>query len=189
MISTHIRAEGLYVKTTIIYQLKWRPRLCIHGKHVYKWHPHKSVWYISHAEHFISNQKTRGCMIETWMPSANLVANSGNTIYRVSVIVKWIHRNKLQWSFLLKHKCFKMFTILFRLVFTHWGWYKISNYGFVPNRWQAIIPTNGGLVYWCIYRQVSNIRRTLIGNWIVDHSDVVGASPVGAAPTTSSFST
>ena len=39
------------------------------------------------------------------------------------------------------------------------------------------------------YRQVSNIRRTLAGNLIVDHSDVVGASPVGAAPTTSSFST
>ena len=38
-------------------------------------------------------------------------------------------------------------------------------------------------------RQVSNIRRTLVGNKIVDHSDVVGASPVGAAPTTSSFST
>ena len=37
------------------------------------------------------------------------------------------------------------------------------------------------------YRQ--NIRRTLVGNKIVDHSDVVGASPVGAAPTTSSFST
>ena len=39
------------------------------------------------------------------------------------------------------------------------------------------------------YRKVSNIRRTLIGNEIVDHSDVVGASSVGAAPTTSSFST
>ena len=39
------------------------------------------------------------------------------------------------------------------------------------------------------YRQVSNIRRTLVGNKIVDHSDVVGASSVGAAPTTSSFST
>ena len=30
------------------------------------------------------------------------------------------------------------------------------------------------------YRQVSNIRRTLVGNKIVDHSDVVGASPVGS---------
>ena len=40
-----------------------------------------------------------------------------------------------------------------------------------------------------MYRQTSNIRRTLVGNKIVDHSDVVGASPVVAAPTTSSFST
>ena len=39
------------------------------------------------------------------------------------------------------------------------------------------------------YRKTSNIRLTLLGNKIVDHSDVVGASPVGAAPTTSSFST
>ena len=49
---------------------------------------------------------------------------------------------------------------------------------------------------WCIalqgckiYRKTSNISRTLVGNKIVDNSDVVGASPVGAAPTTSSFST
>ena len=39
------------------------------------------------------------------------------------------------------------------------------------------------------YRKTSNIIRTLVGNKIVDNSDVVGASPVGAAPTTSSFST
>ena len=39
-----------------------------------------------------------------------------------------------------------------------------------------------------MYRQVFNIRRTLVDNWIVDHSDVVEAPPVGAAPTTSSFS-
>ena len=38
------------------------------------------------------------------------------------------------------------------------------------------------------YRQTSNISRTFVGNNIVDHSDVVDASPVGAAPTTSSFS-
>ena len=29
-----------------------------------------------------------------------------------------------------------------------------------------------------------NISHTLVGNKIADHSDVVGASPVGAAPTT-----
>ena len=39
------------------------------------------------------------------------------------------------------------------------------------------------------YRQISNFRRSLIGNKIVDHSDVVGASPVGAVPTTAAFST
>ena len=31
------------------------------------------------------------------------------------------------------------------------------------------------------YCQTSDVRRTLVGNKIVDHSDVVGASPVGAA--------
>ena len=39
------------------------------------------------------------------------------------------------------------------------------------------------------YRKKSNISRTLLGNQIVDHSDVGGASPVGTAPNTSSFST
>ena len=33
------------------------------------------------------------------------------------------------------------------------------------------------------------ISHTLLGNEIVEHSDAVGASPVGAAPTTSSFLT
>ena len=41
----------------------------------------------------------------------------------------------------------------------------------------------------CVYRKTSNISRTLIGNEIVDNSDVVEALPVGAAPTSSSFST
>ena len=39
------------------------------------------------------------------------------------------------------------------------------------------------------YCQTSNITRTLLGYKIVDHSDVIRALPVGAAPTTSSFST
>ena len=37
--------------------------------------------------------------------------------------------------------------------------------------------------------QTSNVKRTLVGYKIVDHSDVVGALPAGAAPSTSSFST
>ena len=35
------------------------------------------------------------------------------------------------------------------------------------------------------YRKTSNTGRTLVGNIIVDNSDVVGASAVGAAPITS----
>ena len=59
-----------------------------------------------------------------------------------------------------------------------------SSNGLSLVRLKAIIWTNTG-----VYRQVSNIRRTLVGNKIVDNSDVVGASPVGAAPPTSSLST
>ena len=47
-------------------------------------------------------------------------------------------------------------------------------------------------VVWLIMnnnRKTSDTRGTLVGNGIGDHSDVVGASPVGAAPTTSSLST
>ena len=39
------------------------------------------------------------------------------------------------------------------------------------------------------YRKTSNISHTLVGIKSVDHLDVVGASPAGAAPTTSSFLT
>ena len=39
------------------------------------------------------------------------------------------------------------------------------------------------------YYQTSNISHTLVRSDIVDHSDVVGASPVGTAPATSSFLT
>ena len=45
------------------------------------------------------------------------------------------------------------------------------------------------LVHSVNYRQTSNISRILVGDIIVDHSDVVGPSHVGAAPTTSAFST
>ena len=39
------------------------------------------------------------------------------------------------------------------------------------------------------YNQTSNISRTVVGNKLFIGSGVVGASPVGAAPTTFSFST
>ena len=52
--------------------------------------------------------------------------------------------------------------------------------------WKISLPYhNGGET--CI--RISNIRRTLVDIKIVHHSYVVGASPTGAALTTSSFST
>ena len=63
--------------------------------------------------------------------------------------------------------------------------YYMNQYWFVVN---SLAPGRCGSNL-KVYRKVSKIRRTLVGNKIVDHSDVVGASPVGAAPTTSSFST
>ena len=43
------------------------------------------------------------------------------------------------------------------------------------------------MIWGDVYRKTSNISRTLAGNKIVHNSDVGGASPVGDAPTTSSF--
>ena len=40
-----------------------------------------------------------------------------------------------------------------------------------------------------MYRQTCNKSRTLEGNKIVYHEDVVGASPVGAVPTTTRLNT
>ena len=50
------------------------------------------------------------------------------------------------------------------------------------NRWQLDL-----LVHRICPIATSNISRTLVCNKTVDHSDVVGPPPVGAAPTTSSF--
>ena len=47
----------------------------------------------------------------------------------------------------------------------------------------------GMVIAYSSYRKTSNKSHTSVGDEIVDNSDVVGASPVGAAPTTSSFST
>ena len=63
-------------------------------------------------------------------------------------------------------------------------WASPTSIHLVYHLWENIMEVRLGC-----YRQVSNIRHTLVGNEIVDHSDVVGASPGGAAPTTSSFST
>ena len=58
-----------------------------------------------------------------------------------------------------------------------------------PNGKELILYTGGLVQKRHKYRKISNIRCTLVGNKIADHSEVFGAAPAGAAPTTSSFST
>ena len=65
--------------------------------------------------------------------------------------------------------------------------------------WAAMISTNTSPKVsksrYCILKSLNlfenckAIKRTLLNNKPVDHSDVVGAPPVGAAPTTSPFRT
>ena len=62
-----------------------------------------------------------------------------------------------------------------------------SIHGIMYKQGQLDIPAAHNLAV--NYRKTSNISHTIVGNKIVDNSDVVGASPVGTAPTTSSFST
>ena len=57
---------------------------------------------------------------------------------------------------------------------------------YIPSPASEELRCSKALLIHQIYRKTSNISRTL-GNKIVDNSDVVGATPVGAAPTTSSF--
>ena len=65
---------------------------------------------------------------------------------------------------------------------------QILDFPFLPKATQKT-PRRWSFAQYRHYRQTSNISRNLVGNKSVDHPDVIGASPVGAAPTTSSFST
>ena len=55
--------------------------------------------------------------------------------------------------------------------------------------WHELLKSESYALKYLKYRQLSNISRTLVCNKVVNQSDVIGTSPVGAAPTTSSFST
>ena len=56
-----------------------------------------------------------------------------------------------------------------------------------PEGW--IIQSKVYAKYKSIYRKTTNISHSLVGNKIVDHSDVVSTTPVGPALATCSFST
>ena len=95
-------------------------------------------------------------------------------------------------TFCLRHLSHCVYKICLCLCHLYWHyrhiWINLTLS--VYHKWLYFVCATS-VCYWQIdiTRLVSNIRRTLVGNKIVDHSYVVGASPIGAAPTTSSFST
>ena len=112
------------------------------------------------------------CDFERWVCPCKALLHA----YLVYLI--WVFDNPMQYKYQLS----KESTILFKKAVS----------GYRPINWnicEKIQTQTTNKPDKTNYRQVSNMRRTLVGNKIVDHSDVVGASPVGAAPTTSSFST
>ena len=72
-------------------------------------------------------------------------------------------------------------------VFNHVIHLKQGDFIFISNH--ALVMNNLSWNFDKKYRQISNASRILVVNKIVEHSDEVGSSSVGAAPTTSSFST
>ena len=85
--------------------------------------------------------------------------------------------------------------ILFRTRCDEW-WMALLFMGFYHTGTSFMLELSSGTIVTAsskgvvvIYYRTSNISLTLVDNKIVDHSDAVGASPVGVAPTTSSFST
>ena len=67
-----------------------------------------------------------GCMKETWMPPAKAVANSGNTIYGVGVIMEpnklIIELNHLAWLFIIEfhnHNVFFSLLALLKIIKIH----------------------------------------------------------------------
>ena len=66
------------------------------------------------------------------------------------------------------------------------SYFQCVTYGTRTPFWKCLVRT---LLSYHNYCQTFNISCSLVGVKLLDHSDVVGTSPVGTAPTTSSFST
>ena len=115
-------------------------------------------------------------------------------------IVNWTPRNKLWENTILIHKIkcenvvWKWWVFCLSLIILNHSNQKVP-YWLVYNNWLCWSLSEyahtlcHGVFCNLTYRQVSNIRHTLIGNKIVDHSNVVGAAPTGDALTTSSLLT
>ena len=94
-----------------------------------------------------------------------------------SVVIYHVHTNEGDWNM---HKFHSHILHLYKY-FTIW-----SPVMWNPASWIDHRQSTAGHYTYC---QTSNTNHTLVSNKLVNHSDVVVASPVGAVPTTFSFST
>ena len=97
----------------------------------------------------------------------------------------WGYRENVQYSSEFRFDV--IITCLLRFVFCVHG-IIYPNYSWKYRCWDPHHPLKPGDAYRQTFTITSTISSTLVRNKIIDHWDVVGASPVGAAPTTSSFS-
>ena len=92
---------------------------------------------------------------------------------------RWLHRMLTKWQILLVQVVME--------ISSQWRHLHLGGCFFGMQNISHKASVGFSLALFCSdFRQTSNINRTLVGNKIVD---VVGASPVGDAPTTSPFST
>ena len=132
--------------------------------------------------------------MDTHYGSCSQHTNIKSSIIWIHIIV-FVHSNKISilWILIIfictawKHQ---KHTLCILIVYVHnMGTGKASYYGSCMRFYDLGLALFTNFCKNHYYRKTSNISCTLVGNIIVDHSDVVGASPIGAAPTTSSFST
>ena len=108
-----------------------------------------------------------------------------------SISVKWRGSVKIKaiWLVAVSYYIFGNENII-QILFLPLRMYMSLIIRFLSQTWSISCPgsqVSGNSLAKHNYCQISNISHTSIGNEFIDHSDVVGASPVGAAPTTSSF--
>ena len=131
----------------------------------------KKMWFSTQIAPFLEN-----CGVHTWDQMKPL---SEDLVGDIGLVV---HLLLSQWASVCVLSCGIVVARGFRLRGT---WAGLSQMKWLLGDQRGKATLYQGYTTLC---QISNIRCTL-GNEIVDHSDVVGASPVGAAPTASSFST
>ena len=112
-----------------------------------------------------------------------------NRVHINGILIIWSHFHEIFWGIrkIIMH-CFVLFLLWRDFILLQVRILFFLRIQYITHNSAATWEWIQLLFYTEYFICTGNINRTL-GNKIVDHSDVVGASPVGAAPTTSPFST